>query len=45
MFITHIKSVLPKSQSDGSFKDGDAALLDALMASPITLDLPRPERL
>ena len=45
VFNTFIKPMLPKPQGDGSFKDGDAVLLDSLMETPITLSLPRAERL
>jgi hypothetical protein len=37
VFMLHIKDMIPKPQSDGSFKDGDAGLLDALMASPYSV--------
>ena len=45
VFKSFVASLLPKPQSDGSFKDGDAELLDALMVTPIVLALPRAERL
>ena len=45
VFSTFIRPLLPKPQTDGSFKDGDAALLDMLMASPVTFAGPRAERL
>ena len=45
VFISYIKPLLPKPQGDGSFKDGDAELLDSLMVTPIELALPRAERL
>jgi hypothetical protein len=37
--------MLPKPQTDGSFKDGDPGLMDMLMPTPLTLNLPRAERL
>ena len=45
VFMTFIKPIIPKAQSDGSFRDGDAELLDSLMTTPLTLALPRAERL
>ena len=45
VFMTFLKPLLPKTQTDGSFKDGDAELLDQLMTSPCLLHLPRAERL
>ena len=45
VFTTFIKPLLPKTQTDGSFKDGNAELLDQLMTSPCLLSLPRAERL
>ena len=45
VFSSFVKPLLPKPQTDGSFKDGDPALLDVLMPTPITLALPRAERL
>ena len=42
---TFVLPLLPKPQTDGSFKDGDPELLDALMTTPATLALPRPEQL
>ena len=45
VFKSFIKPMLPKPQTDGSFKDGDPALLDVLMPTPTTLALPRAERL
>ena len=45
VFSSFVAPLLPKPQGDGSFRDGDAELLDALMLTPITLGLPRAERL
>ena len=45
VFFQFIKPMLPKPQTDGSFKDGDPGLMDMLMPTPLTLNLPRAERL
>ena len=45
MFFNFIRDILPKPQTDGSCKGGDHALVDVLMATPLTLNLPRAERL
>ena len=45
VFLNFLKPLLPKPQTDGSFKDGDPELLDQLMQSPCLLCLPRAERL
>lgn len=45
VFFAFIKPTLPKPQTDGSFKDGDPSLMDFLMPTPLTLNLPRAERL
>ena len=45
VFSAFLKPMLPKPQTNGSFKDGDPALLDVLMTTPTTLALPRAERL
>ena len=45
VFKSFIVPLLPKPQTDGGFKDGDPGLLDALMPTPLTLALPRAERL
>jgi hypothetical protein len=45
VFFEFIKPMLPKPQTDGGFKGGDPALMDMLMPSPLTLNLPRAERL
>ena len=45
MLVNFIRNILPKPQTDGSCKGGDHALVDVLMATPLTLNLPRAERL
>ena len=45
VFTSVIKPMLPKPQGDGSFKEGDPALMDTMLVTPISLVLPRPERL
>ena len=45
VFHTFVVNLLPKPQTDGSFKDGDPSILDTLMTTPCTLALPRAERL
>ena len=45
VFLTFLKPLFPKPQTDGSFKDGDPELLDQLLESPCMLCLPRAERL
>ena len=45
VFLSFLKPLLPKPQYNGSFKGGDVRLLDLLMPTPVTLALPRPERL
>ena len=45
VFMAFVKPIIPKAQSDGSFCDGDAKLLDSLMTTHLTLALPRAERL
>lgn len=45
VFMTFVKPILPKSQTDGSYRHGDPELLDVLMPTPVTLALPRAERL
>jgi len=45
IFSSFVAPLLPKPQGNGSLRDGDAELLDALLLTPITLSLPRAERL
>ena len=45
VFYRFVRPLLPKPQTDGGFKDGDPELLDMLMPTPVTLALPRAERL
>lgn len=45
VFLSFVAPMLPKPQTDGSFKNGDPELLDTLMVTPLVLALPRAERL
>ena len=45
VYLKHVHPLLPRPQSDGSLKGGDAALLDAQLVAPIVVTPPRPERM
>ena len=45
LFKEFVKPILPKPQTDGSFKDGDPELLNWSLKTPILLVLPRAERM
>ena len=45
LFLEFVKPILPKPQTDGSFKDGDPELLNWSLKTPILLVLPRAERM